>query len=365
MRIFREYAQVSSARPFRFKNVALESYALHLPEVEVTSAEVEDRLAPLYERLRIPMGTLERLSGVKTRRLWDAQLGPSVFATEVTEQVLEKSQVSRDAIGALVSCSVTRDFFEPATSSLVHGNLGLPETAFSFDITNACIGFSNGMQIIANLIESGVIEAGIVVSAENVSCILESSMRRIHEKDDLDRDELVRLLPTFTLGCGAAAMVLCHRSLAPDAPRIVGCVGRSASQHNQLCKGNGDFYILQKEDLNPIMHTESHGLLAEAAKLGRRMWNDFSEAFEWSREEIDHIFCHQVGKQVNNAFYDEMTLDISKEFTTYQRLGNLVSASLPAAVFTGVEEKPVKKGDKVLLTAFGSGLNSIFVGIEW
>jgi 3-oxoacyl-[acyl-carrier-protein] synthase-3 len=105
--------------------------------------------------------------------------------------------------------------------------------------------------------------------------------------------------------------------------------------------------------------------MAEAAKLGGRMWQDFEDAIGWQREELDHIFCHQVGKQVNNGFYKEMTLDITKEFNVYERYGNLVSSALPAAVFTGIEEKPISSGEKILMTGFGSGLNSIFLGIEW
>src|SRR5690606_11116519 len=98
---------------------------------------------------------------------------------------------------------------------------------------------------------------------------------------------------------------------------------------------------------------------------GRGMWGDFPEGIGWEREEIDQIYCHQVGRQVNRAFYEEMTLDMTKEFRVYQRFGYLVSASLPAAFFTGIEEKGISSGEKILLTAFGSGLNSTFMGIEW
>ncbi|MCB0332897.1 MAG: 3-oxoacyl-ACP synthase III [Bdellovibrionales bacterium] len=350
---------------FPFKSVCIESFALHLPTYEVTSAEIEDRLAPLYDRLKVPYGTLEKVSGVHTRRFWDPQVNPSEVATEAAKRALDHIGFDREHIGAVFNTSVTRDFFEPATSALVHGNLELPETVIAIDITNACIGFSNGMQLLGNLIESGVVKAGIVTSGENIARIIESSFKLVLEDETLQRDDLLRLLPTFTLGCGAAAMVLCHESIATSGHKLNGCVSRTASQHNMLCKGNGDFHINQRLDLNPIMHTESQGLIGEAAKLGRRMWDDFSKVFHWERDDIDHIFCHQVGKQVNKAFYKEMTLDMKKEFTTYQRFGNLVSSSLPAAFFTGVDEKNIQSGEKILLTAFGSGLNSNFVGITW
>lgn len=349
----------------QFKNVALDSYALQLPEYEVTSAEIEDRLAPLYERLNIPFGTLEKLSGVKTRRFWDTSVLPSQAAVPVVRELMESMTIPREKIGAIVNCSVTRDYFEPGTSTIIHRELELDETVQAFDITNACIGFSNGIQMLGLMIEQGAIDAGIVVSAENIACIIESSIRHLLENEELTREEVIKLLPTFTLGCGAAAAIVTRSDLSAHPHKIVGCTSRSASQHSNLCRGNADFHLARENGLNPIMHTESGDLIVEASRLGKRMWSDFHQTFHWEREDIQHIFCHQVGKQVNRAFYSEMGLDMEKEFTTYQRYGNLVSASLPAAFFTGIEEKGIAAGEKVLLTAFGSGLNSIFMGIEW
>lgn len=350
---------------FRFNHVCIESFGLHLPEYEVSSAEMEDRLNPLYQRLKIPFGTLEKLSGIKARRLWDPSVSPSDVAAAAGKIALEDMGFEKDQIGAVFNCSVTRDYFEPATACLVHSKLGFDEKAMALDITNACIGFSNGVQLLGNLIEQGVVKAGLLVSGENVGRIIESSIKLILEDESIGREELLKLLPTFTLGCGAVAMVLCHESIATRKHKVIGSMARTASQFNDLCEGNGDYYVHQKVDLNPIMHTESQVLISSAAKLGGVMWKDFSEQFGWQREEVDHIFCHQVGKQVNEAFYKEMTLDIKKEFTVYQRYGNLVSAALPAAFITGVQEKQMNEGDKILWTAFGSGLNSNFVGIRW
>jgi len=84
-------------------------------------------------------------------------------------------------------------------------------------------------------------------------------------------------MPTFTLGSGAVAMVLCHESIASRNHRIIGAVTRAASEFNELCMGNSDFYFNQDVDeLNPIMHTDSQKLMANAAKLGGRTWKEAS-----------------------------------------------------------------------------------------
>ena len=350
---------------FRFKHVCIEATAVNFPAMEVTSAELEDRLAPLYQRLEIPFGTLEKLSGIKSRRFWQEGAMPSQVATEAAKLALEQIKFPKEEIRALFNCSVTRDYFEPATACLVHRNLELPEQALVFDITNACIGFSDGLLLLSNMIESGVTRAGLIVSGETVAPIIESTIRHLLADQSITREQLLKILPTFTIGSGAVAYVLCHESISVSQHKIMGAVCRAATEFNELCNGNGDYQLTDRGKASPMMYTESAKLMASAAKLGSRMMKDFTEVFGWTNEDIDHIFCHQVGRQVNEAFYREMDLDISKEYTIYKKYGNLVSAALPAAFSVGTREKILTKGDKILLTAYGSGLNSIFMGVEW
>ena len=350
---------------FLYNNVVIEAFAVELPPKEVTSLEMEEKLSAIYKRLNVPLGTLEKLSGIKARRVWESDILPSVPATAAAQAALQKSSLAVDDIDVLINCSVSRDYFEPATAALVHRNLGLKENSICFDVTNACIGFSDGLIQVANMIEQGAARAGIVVTAEPVGRVLDVCIKNLLAQPEVDRDLLLKQLPTLTLGSSAVAFVVAHKRLAPEGHRLSGVVSRSASQHNELCMGNADFAHAQKEDFTPLMETESAKLISSAAKLGARTWQDASQAFGWSREDIDHIFCHQVGRQVNEAFYDEMGLDYEKEFTVYRTLGNCISAALPTAFVLGVEEKKPKKGEKILLTAFGSGLNCRFLAIEW
>lgn len=351
--------------PFHFEHVCIESYALNLPTRKIPSAELEQRLAPVYERLQIPFGTLEKISGVSSRYFWPEDVYPSIAGTVAAERALEGIGFGRENVKALFSCAVTRDYFEPSTACLLHKNLKMDESAIVMDISNACLGFSDGLMMLGSLIETGVVPAGVVVSAETIARCSEALMRHLLSNPDLGRDDLLKLLPSLTLGSGAVAYVLCHDSIATKKHKLLGGVSRAATDCCDLCIGNGDYYLRQNEDFNPIMETESSKLIAAAARLGGRTWKDASEHFGWKADDIDHIVCHQVGKQVNDAFYKEMGLQREKEFTIYQEYGNLVSAALPTAFAMAIEQKGIKKGDKILLTGFGSGLNSMFSAIEW
>ena len=350
---------------FAFKHVRLESFGLHFPGTLLTSAEIEERIAPAYERLQVPVGTLERVSGVSTRRMWSTDVSPSSVATVAAREALDRSGFRPDQIGALFNCSVCRDFFEPATACLVHHNLGIPEESLVLDITNACIGFSDGMIMLGHLIEAGTVKAGIICSGENISKVVHTTCQQLLGDEALTRDRLLQMLPTLTLGCGAVAAVLCHDSISNHGHKFVGGIARSASQHHQLCIGNGDFHHHQGDGIAPLMTSDAAQLMTAAAKLGGRALPDVTRALGWSKEHVDHVFCHQVGRQVNEAFYTAMGLDFDKDFAIYRRYGNMVSAALPAALAIGVDEKGIKPGEKVLLTAFGSGLNTRFLGFEW
>jgi 3-oxoacyl-[acyl-carrier-protein] synthase-3 len=209
---------------FRFEHVRLESFGLNFPESLLTSAEIEERIAPVYERLRIPTGTLERVSGVATRGMWSTDVTPSSMATVAARQALERSGFRPDQIGALFNCSVSRDFFEPATACLVHHNLGIPEESLVLDITNACIGFSDGMIMLSHLIEAGTVKAGIICSGENISKVVHTTCSQLLGDTKITREKILQMLPTLTLGCGAVAAVLCHDSIAKSSHKFVGGV---------------------------------------------------------------------------------------------------------------------------------------------
>ena len=350
---------------FRYKSVCLESFAISVPPHELSSAQIEDTISNTYQQLGIPFGTLERLTGIGSRRHWDISERPSLLGTAVAREAIERSGLPQDQIRALVSCSVTRDYFEPATGCLIHRNLELSEDSIALDISNACLGFMDGIFFVSNLIESGLIKAGVVVSAEHSRCVFDATFKKVLNGADLSRDQLLKILPTFTIGSGAVAYVLCHESISNNKHRVLGGATRSATQHCDLCVGNVDYHLVDSPPIEPLMETESSKLIAAAAVLGAQTWKDSSEVLGWTKDDVNHVFCHQVGRQVNDAFYKTLGLDYEKEFTIYQTRGNLISAALPTAFAVGVEEKGIKKGEKIVMTGFGSGLNSLFLGIEW
>src|SRR5262245_46122323 len=109
----------------RYQHVCVESFGYTLPSEIVSSAEIERRLGPLYQRLRLPEGRLELMTGIRERRFWERDELPSVRSVESAEKAIYAAGIDRRRIGALIHASVCRDFLEPATASGVHHRLGL------------------------------------------------------------------------------------------------------------------------------------------------------------------------------------------------------------------------------------------------
>src|SRR5688500_15880442 len=132
-----------------FKHVAIASVAHIDAPVRLTSAELNERLRPTIQRLGIRDNVLEDIAGIQARRISDKETLPSEAATAAAQKALAESGVPHEKIGILINTSVCRDYLEPSTASIVHGNLGLADTCQNFDVGNACLAFLSGMDIAA------------------------------------------------------------------------------------------------------------------------------------------------------------------------------------------------------------------------
>src|SRR4030043_1070675 len=347
----------------QYKKVCVESFGYELPNNIVTSVSLEERLAPIYDKLNLSYGRLEMMTGIRERRFWDDGGTPSQASITAAEKAISKSGVNKEDIGCLLHTSVSRDFLEPATATVVHDSLGLPPTATIFDISNACLGFINGMVTLANMIELGQIKAGIVVGSESSGRLTQATIDALLKDPNVNRAKLKQGFASLTLGSGSVAAVLTHESLSKSGHKLLGGVVRTASQHNGLCRVDHDtcFY---DDECYPNMHANFEGILKNGLELASDTWKAFQKEIGWKNGEVDRIFNHQVSVVHQEMLFRTLALDESKGFSTVEYLGNIGSCSLPISFSIGVEQGRVKAGDKVVMMAAGSGLACIMVGLQ-
>ncbi len=347
----------------KFEQVCLESFGYVLPERVVASAELEKRLAPVYQRLGLHEGRLEMMTGIRERRFWGNGTVPSDGSTRAGRRALEASKADPGDIECLIHTSVSRDFLEPATASVVHHNLALSPRAVVYDISNACLGFVNGMISLANMIELGQVKRGLIVAGESSRQLVESTIDHLVNDPQVTRQRLKRAFSSLTIGSGAVALVMAHASLSVTGHRLLGGVVRTATENHHLCRGSADMGFAP--DAAMLMSTDAETLLNSGCALAADTWELFKAALGWCNDDVQRCFCHQVGAAHRDRLYQALSLDLAKDYSTFDCLGNVGAVSLPLTMAMGVEERPPLVGERIAMLGIGSGLNSIMLGVSW
>jgi 3-oxoacyl-[acyl-carrier-protein] synthase-3 len=264
-------------------------------------------------------------------------------------KALAEAGVDPARVGLLVDSSVSRAHLEPSAAVAVHHALGLPPMCMNFDVANACLGFLNGMQLAAMMIDAGRIDYALVVDGEGAREIHENTLDRL-VRPDATRDDVLSQFATLTLGSGAAAMVLGRADEHAEGHRLVGSVLRAATEHHELCIG----------DLNG-MSTDTKGLLDAGMAISAAMWADARAEFDWS--DMDRYIAHQVSQVFTAAMCRTLEIDSDRVPRSFPLRGNIGPASIPFTLASQVDS--LQTGDRVLLMGVGSGLNGCCTELEW
>lgn len=336
-----------------FDNVVIKSVASVDAPNTITSAEINDRLAPTLKKLHVRGNPLIDLAGIEERRLWDDGVMPSQAATMAAEKALARADIDPKRVGILINTSVSRDFLEPSTACMVHGNLKLANTCESFDVGNACLAFINGMNIAAHMLDRGEIDYALIVNGENSREINDTTIERLLSPK-VTRKQFKSEFASLTLGSGAAAMVMSRGDLEPDGHQYKGGVSRAATEFNNLCRG-----------WNHQMWTDTKSLLREGMKLAGATYSTARQVLGWVGNELDHVVIHQVSRVHTEAFIRAFGVEPERVYRIFPKFGNIGPASIPVVLSKIVDENRVQRGDKIALMGIGSGLNCCMAEVVW
>ena len=278
--------------------------------------------------------------GIKERRiLTEEGLGTSYMARKAAKQLLQKTGVDPDTIDALIVTTTTPDYKFPSTASIVLGKLGL-KNAFAFDLSAACCGFLYTMDMAASMIQSGRYKKIIVIGADKMSSVV----------DYTDRQTCV------LFGDGAGAVLM-------EATEEEG-VGVQSSFFRTDGKGLPFLHLKAGGSVCPPSHFtvdhRLHYLYQEGRTVFRyavtNMSDDVMEVMRQNTHtpgDVDWVIPHQANLRIEEAVAKRAEIDPSKVLINIERYGNTSSATIPLAMWDF--EDRFKKGDKLILTAFGAG----------
>jgi 3-oxoacyl-[acyl-carrier-protein] synthase-3 len=317
-----------------------------LPAAHLTTAEL---MASTRHRTHID---LERLTGVRERRVSDGADDSFTLAVGAALESLARSGHTADELDVVVSCSITKfrdglvQCLEPTMSIAVAHAIGATG-AMTFDISNACAGMLTGVFVLNNWIRQGLIRRGLVVSGEYASSLGRNAAAHI-------RNMMSRELASLTLGDAGAALVV-ERAPA-EAPGVTVIGFTTIAEHSRLC-------LAYPADHEPgaRMFTRAQALQKVAIKDTVPLLQEALNAAGLAIPDVDHVIPHQTSARAIYKGMKHVTEALGGEpshsaVVTVDHYGNTASTTHTVALVEEIEAGRVKAGDRVALVSLASGL---------
>lgn len=323
----------------------IESVGVKLPDKKVTSSEITNQL-----KLSKPL-KFELLTGIYSRRVCSEKEDSLTLAADAANDCLSHSKCKAEDIEMLISCSISKyvnglnHCYEPALSLLIKEKLG-NKKALNFDISNACAGMITGVHIAKNFILRGIVKNCMVVSGEYITSLSKNAVRNI---DTPLNEELASL----TVGDAGAAVILTDTNSMDDAISVseMGTLSRFSNLCTayQSTEQPGGIMKTQMKEIHDASIENAPKIIEKALKkAGLRM------------SQIDHLIPHQTSKhsiQLGGVRFEKYFGEKpGNVILNLEENGNTASTTHFAAFYKCLEEKRFRKGDKIMMLSFASGL---------
>jgi len=287
--------------------------------------------------------------GIKERHILKEEgEGVSFMGERAVKQLLEKTNTSPDDIDLVLCSTVTPDMPFPATANIIADKVGI-KGGFHFDINAACTGFIYTMITAQKFVESGQYKKVIVVSAEKMSAIT----------DYTDRTTC----PLF--GDAATAVLL---EPTTEETGMMDYIARSdgMGRHHLHMKAGGSCIPSSHESVDAKQHfvfQEGQVVFKHAVSKMADVSVEIMEKNNLTADDLAWLVPHQANLRIIDATANRMGLDPSKVMINIERYGNTTSATIPLCLWEW--EKQLKKGDNIIISAFGGGFTWGTIYLKW
>jgi 3-oxoacyl-[acyl-carrier-protein] synthase-3 len=324
-------------------SVAIAGTGSYAPEKVLTNADLEKIVDTTDE-------WIVTRSGIRERHIARADEATSDMATIAAQRAMEQAGVVAADLDLIIVATITPDMVFPSTACFVQNQLGA-KNATCFDLEAACSGFLFGVNTASQFIKTGAVRTALVIGAEKLSGVI----------DWKDRTTCV------LFGDGAGAVVL----QACEAPRgILSTVTGSDGSLTELLNlpGGGSRHPVSPQTIEQRLHYMKMVGKDVFKHAVRAMSEAGRKAIEQSGLTIDQITCvvpHQANMRIVEAIRDRMGVEPDRFFVNLDRYGNMSAASIPVALDEATRMGRIKRGDPILLVAFGGGFTWGAMVIRW
>ena len=326
------------------KSVRITGWGMYAPERILTNAELE-RVVDTSDEWIVSR------TGIRERRIAAAHETTATLSAIAGKRAIAVAGLEPDDIDIILVATLTPDYWMPSTGALVKEAIGNTRAA-AMDVAAACSGFVYAYSVADAYIRSGMFKNALVIGAETLSRFLDYS----------DRSTCI------LFGDGAGAVVLSasdqegggmqglEMTTDPDGAYMIWLPsGGSRSPVSGQTLARGEHYVRMEGRETYRFATKTMATTALTA-IGRAGWKP---------EEIDLFIPHQANVRIIESVAKGLNLPMEKMFVNLDRYGNTSAASVPIALAEAVDSGRINVGDKVVLVAFGAGLTSGGIALEW
>jgi 3-oxoacyl-[acyl-carrier-protein] synthase III len=316
----------------------------YVPEHRLTNADLEKLVDTNDE-------WITARTGIKERRILEKDKGMSFMAVQAAKMILEQKNMSADEIELILLATITPDLMVPSAASVVQKELGANH-CWGFDLNGGCTGFLYALSVASQFIETGRHKKILVIGADKMSSIINYE----------DRNTCV----IFGDGAGAAL-------LEPSPDDELGI--RDFDMHldgvgvQYLCVAAGG-------SLRPATHETVEKKMHFVYQDGKTVYkhavigmSDVSkrvvERNHLTGKDIDLLIPHQANYRIIDAVAKKLELDPERIVINIEKYGNTTAGTIPIAMSEAYREKRMKKGDWILLSAFGAGFTWGSMLLKW
>lgn len=314
----------------------------YLPEKVLTNSDLEKMVDTSDE-------WIVTRTGIKERHIAEKGVATSDLGCMAAKNAIKNAGLKPKDIELIIVATITPDMQFPSTSCLVQKKIGA-SNAVCFDISAACSGFIYGISIAREFLSNGAYKNALVIGTELLSTIVDWS----------DRNTCI----LFGDGAGAAVMVPSKSNGIISS--YLGSDGRESELLSVPAGGSR----------SPSTHETISGKLHflkmsgnEVFKMAVRIMSDAVQKVllqsNLTCEDVDCLIPHQANIRIINSVAKRINLCDEKVYVNLERYGNMSSASTPIALAEAVKNGKIKKGDIVVLVAFGSGLTWGATVLKW
>ena len=271
-------------------------------------------------------------------------------ATRLAKRV-SQAGLEAENLELIIVATITPDTLTPATACYVQEQLGA-EKAIALDISAACSGFLYALEIARNFISSAGLNNALIIGAEKLSAFVNWK----------DRNTCV----LFGDGAGAAVLVPSNNGDGHIMSTHLGTDGKQTELLN--IPGGGSRCPITKENAEDCLATlamQGREVFRHAVNAMRRAATHATEAAGLSPADIDLVIPHQANLRIIDAIVDRLEISSDDVFVNVDKYGNTSAAAVAIALDEANRQGRIKKGDHVLLVAFGAGLTWASTTIKW